>query len=321
MSRIEPAPANLQYRRVADDDGELVFEVTKGRSDLRLEVSPSPRMFPRDRDWRLRLLAGERRLMWAEVWTGLYGVTLVRSDDEASPEILPPFRAREARAQSDIGWWMRRIAQLLVDSPRSPLRTGTWRLSTLRPDGHVKSRYVSPLTTRIYEPAAVACGLPQAATSPVVRDDDFGAAGSYGVWPLRRPSAPDSPRVKAWRTHAREGTLPPVVLWWFSALTTSLILDGHDRLTAAVAEGVEIPTVVLMPVEERAPSPERMKLNSEAYARYFDDPVMNDTGRAALARSLVSAFTPTLHPGVATAVCHTALDDEWDAEVGALVGA
>ena len=44
MSRVEPAPAHLQYRRIADDDGELVFEVIRERSDLRLEVSATRRL-------------------------------------------------------------------------------------------------------------------------------------------------------------------------------------------------------------------------------------------------------------------------------------
>ncbi len=42
-----------------------------------------------------------------------------------------------------------------------------------------------------------------------------------------------------WRKRARRGTLPPVLLWEIPTLHTSLVLDGHDRLHAAMLEGVE----------------------------------------------------------------------------------
>ena len=45
-------------------------------------------------------------------------------------------------------------------------------------------------------------------------------------------------RVKMWRKRAREGTLPPVLVYDVSALTMFALLDGHDRYAAARAEGV-----------------------------------------------------------------------------------
>ncbi|MCE0446133.1 hypothetical protein LT493_18650 [Streptomyces tricolor] len=42
-------------------------------------------------------------------------------------------------------------------------------------------------------------------------------------------------RVKAYRKQARDGTLPPVLLWWVSGLDCHLVLDGHARLAAAIA--------------------------------------------------------------------------------------
>ncbi|MGB8939405.1 MAG: hypothetical protein WCD21_04060 [Streptomyces sp.] len=40
----------------------------------------------------------------------------------------------------------------------------------------------------------------------------------------------DDPRVKAYRKQARDGTLPPVLLWWVSGLDCHLVLDGHAGL-------------------------------------------------------------------------------------------
>lgn len=55
---------------------------------------------------------------------------------------------------------------------------------------------------------------------------------------LRPLSAADSARVKAYRKLAAAGTLPPLLLWWISGLNCDVLLDGHDRLVAAVAEGI-----------------------------------------------------------------------------------
>jgi hypothetical protein len=51
--------------------------------------------------------------------------------------------------------------------------------------------------------------------------------------------------VKAYRKHAREGTLAPVLLWSVTFLDGCVILDGHDRAVAALAEG-RAPECVLL---------------------------------------------------------------------------
>ncbi|GGM17498.1 hypothetical protein GCM10010129_72090 [Streptomyces fumigatiscleroticus] len=105
---------------------------------------------------------------------------------------------------------------------------------------------------------------PRTAFAPGIRSEDFVrdwpggclellcGGGWHGVLPLRRLSAPDAPRVKAYRRHAREGTLAPVLLWWVSFLDGWLILDGHDRAVAAPAEGAEPACVVLARVPDEA---------------------------------------------------------------------
>jgi hypothetical protein len=42
--------------------------------------------------------------------------------------------------------------------------------------------------------------------------------GRQGVLPMRALPGPEGGRVKAYRKLAREGTLPPVLLWWISGL-------------------------------------------------------------------------------------------------------
>ncbi|MEU8780324.1 hypothetical protein [Streptomyces sp. NPDC048637] len=63
--------------------------------------------------------------------------------------------------------------------------------------------------------------------------------GSWEILPLRPMPDADDSRVKAYRKQALDGTLPPVLLWWVSGLDCHLILDGHARFAAAIAESTE----------------------------------------------------------------------------------
>lgn len=58
----------------------------------------------------------------------------------------------------------------------------------------------------------------------------------WRVLPLRRLPDPGTDRVEAYRRQIREGVLPPVLLWFISGLECHVLLDGHHRLAAAIAE-------------------------------------------------------------------------------------
>jgi hypothetical protein len=75
--------------------------------------------------------------------------------------------------------------------------------------------------------------------------------GGWQVLPLRRLSDVADGRVKAYRKQARVGVLPPVLLWWISGLDCYVILDGHDRILAAIAENLEPPFIALSNVDRR----------------------------------------------------------------------
>jgi hypothetical protein len=70
------------------------------------------------------------------------------------------------------------------------------------------------------------------------------------VLPLRRLSPGDAGRVRAYRRQAREGVLPPAVLWWVSGLDTLVVLDGHDRIVAALFEDAVPEVLVLAPAPQ-----------------------------------------------------------------------
>ncbi|CCK30539.1 hypothetical protein BN159_6160 [Streptomyces davaonensis JCM 4913] len=169
-----------------------------------------------------------------------------RLDGYRSP--LPPIRSALMR---DPGNWPHRYASWLDESPESPLHDGRWELRERRefpPYVWFSEEFVRDWPGGSLE---LYCG-----------------GGWNGVLPLRRLSAPDDPRVKAYRKHVRDGTLAPVLLWRVTFLDGWLILDGHDRALAALEEGRTPPCVVLT----RVPDDENDEVTETAGTRTWPHP-------------------------------------------------
>ncbi|MEU0938834.1 hypothetical protein [Embleya sp. NPDC005971] len=172
-------------------------------------------------------------LLLAEVDPEWYGVDYRCPTPYRSP--LAPLRAAEARAVgtvNDPAWyprWAHRMADEL--SRNGPLYGGTW----------VLSRDID--RTRLRFPEFAAPTLPSWPEGHI----DFNAH-TYHYWeilPLHPLASAEDGRVKAYRKQVRDGSLPPVLVWWVSMLQTHLVLDGHDRLAASLAEGRVPPLLVL----------------------------------------------------------------------------
>ncbi|MCF3134223.1 hypothetical protein [Streptomyces olivochromogenes] len=193
--------------------------------DVRDRPGPPPLRFEATDDARRRLLRqGERPLLLGAA-TGdgcCRDLHLHRLAGYRSP--LPPLRSAAMRSGVN---QVHQYARWLEDAPQGPLCDGRWELSR----------------RTVFAPGVWDVDL--------VRDWPGGClelwcgGGWHGVLPLRELSTPDAPRVKAYRKHAREGTLAPVLLWWVSFLDGWAILDGHDRAVAALTEGRTPECVVL----------------------------------------------------------------------------
>ncbi|MEU6992167.1 hypothetical protein ABZ953_16090 [Streptomyces sp. NPDC046465] len=210
--------------------GGLVLDVRDG--DVRDGGSALPPLrfeVTTDRGWVLR--QGERPLIEArsEGEGCCRDLRLRRLPGYRSP--LPPLSAATMRDGADRS---HRYARWLEDTENGPLYRGRWSLR--------------PRTTF----------APGIWSSDLVRDwpdatlELLCGGGWHGVLPLRPLPAPDDPHVKACRKHVREGTLAPVLLWWVSFLDGWLLLDGHDRAAAALAEGAPPHCVELARVPDDA---------------------------------------------------------------------
>ncbi|MDT0445798.1 hypothetical protein [Streptomyces johnsoniae] len=181
-----------------------------GGPGLRIETADGGRLLVRQ---------GARPLLFGRVDPHNYGVSLFRCPGYVSP--LPPVRAAVMRRKPD---WAHVFRTRLAAAGNGPLHAGRWLLDEAGPPPY--------------------CWRGDLVTDwPAAHLDWFD--GWHGIVPLRPLGGQDEGRVKAYRKHARDGTLAPVLLWWVSGLDGHLLLDGHDRAVAALAEGADPPCLVL----------------------------------------------------------------------------
>ncbi|MBT2443568.1 hypothetical protein J7E93_26435 [Streptomyces sp. ISL-36] len=194
-------------------------------------VRPALRMESAD-GRRLVLVQSDTPVLFARQRATHRGLHYARTGRYVSP--LPPLRAQEARSVAEFAvpgseaWtarWAAHAEDALRNSPNGPLHEGEWNLP-----GALHRWFMDVNWPKL-----------------LAHDPDRGHLTWFGygdpdedardLLPLRALSHPEAPRVKAYRRQYREGVLPPVLTWWVSGLHSPVVLDGHDRLTAALAEG------------------------------------------------------------------------------------
>jgi hypothetical protein len=184
----------------------------------------------------LRLASPDGTVLWGLVDKGWYGIELLRG---TPPRILAPIRTDDDEAPGRsgtpeyIGWWTRHFARELMASACTPLATGRHALLA-----HSQS---------LRFPAGV-LDLLLAQGSQFELEWDV---GYVCLLQLRAPSSSDDGRIKMWRKRARERRLPPLLVWWCNGVHAHVLLDGHDRLHAALLEGITPDVIALTDVTTR----------------------------------------------------------------------
>lgn len=229
-----------------------------GRPALHLSAAPG---------YRLRLSSGGQPLLWVNIdgWWDRCG--FLRGATGASLG-LPRLSATEVRqvehAPDSPPWWeawMWRLGRALARPEHPMLHAGRWCLRPV-PAIHPHKGYRYPISTMEWEFGQPPC--PPHSPDGVLRFErfwmedwtDYGFSEEKGmvqgaVLPLRAPSSGEDGRVKSWRKRARDGSLPPALLLYVDLLGKWLVLDGHDRIHAALLEGTAPPLLGLWPVHEK----------------------------------------------------------------------
>lgn len=200
---------------------------------------------------RFALVMDSSVVFFGRIGEEWWGLDLLLSRRDQRVDVVPPIPSSAARALgTDVARWSHWFLERLRQSDACPLHAGQWTLyafdwSELVPDVDVVKanefllRWLSSDLMRYDEQGQASF--------------DYGShrAGATGVpvVPTRTLSRPDTARVKAMRRLAREGALPPLLVWEVSGVQGVLILDGHDRLVAGLAEGVPPEIVVLARVD------------------------------------------------------------------------
>ncbi|OJT24835.1 hypothetical protein BO221_10525 [Archangium sp. Cb G35] len=254
--------------------------------------------------YRLRVSSGGLPLLWLRIdeWWSFCGFLRGHA---LAPGVIPPLPVAEVRGiphePGTSAWWESwtwQMARALAQSPQPVLHVGRW---CLRPLQAVTRRESAPYP-------CVPSGLTGGPADPphslegVLRWERFwveewssggppgdDSVSSGAVLPLRAPSAAEDGRVKSWRKHARSGTLPPALLLYLEIAGKWLVLDGHDRLHAALLEGVPPPLLGLWPVfEKTVPEDpvrrEGVQLSVEVQLRSKTAPEVIDRANRALVR-------------------------------------
>jgi hypothetical protein len=222
------------------------------RPSLHFEVAPA---------YRLRLTSGGQPLLWVRIDSYWDQCGFLRGTASA-PWGLPPVTAAELRdvahePGTDRWWeaWTWRLGRVLSEPSHPLLYAGRWCLRPVRAiDTRQATRYpVSPMEWGFGEELPPPHSLEAISRFETFWTEGWGyeAVQQGAVLPLRAASPEDDGRVKSWRKRARDGTLPPALLLYVDLLAKWLVLDGHDRLHAALLEGVTPPLLGLWPVIER----------------------------------------------------------------------
>lgn len=218
---------------------------------------------------RMALRLNGEVLFWATVLKDHCGVWLVFNAEHSSQQRLLPavtsVDVESARRMGEENWtsyWCRYFARQLMGAATALLLPGRW---LLRPMEQVKP--TAPYVLNKQLPFEQWQFKTSSSSSNInlswsLYSEDFPDLqdpqkvifvdwwwGGHLLLP-RYSVDPDSGRVKWWRKKCREGTLPPILVWFISGLASFVILDGHDRLQAALAEGIQPQFLVLSEMSE-----------------------------------------------------------------------
>ena len=256
---------------------------------------------------RFKLMRDDTPLFWATLATDHGGVWLVRNPAPDAPDcrLIAPIDSPTVEQHAQLApelrikAWSRYFVARLGEGNAHFLTPGHWLAQGLLPDASAP-----PLSLDGWRFTSVVDPL-----SPLPRwylyGEDFldnlqpqtlewidwwhGGGKLVGLHPVD----PLAGRLKWWRKKAREGSLPPILLWYVGGLASYVVIDGHYRLQAAIAENIPPAFIVLSATQLRevTPCPEHQQRVLDSLSKRGDAVPRNKLiSTETLNRVLIQAF-------------------------------
>lgn len=211
----------------------------------------------RTRDYQIALLCGVEPILLARVHRYYYGHWRLLGQRQASWHVVTPIKSGQIQGQPLTPHWWRYwciyFAEQLAASTCTPLYKAKWLFAPIPAFRH---EALSPLSVWSQMRHRKVYYVEECLDTPTLAWESWWTSGSGALIPTRHRSTPDAARVRYWRKLARDGSLPPLLAEFDSGLDVFLLVDGHDRLAAAMLEGSPVPVVAFCPVREYRYSPD-----------------------------------------------------------------
>lgn len=224
---------------------------------------------------RMALHVNGETLFWATMLKDHSGVWLVSNDAHPNQRVLLPAitamvveKAKRVIEEQRTSYWCRYFARQLMEVPTPILSPGRWLLCPMEQvkptPPYVINQQIPFKKWRFKSPASSShMSIPWSLHSEDFPDLQTPEKVIFVDWwwggnkLLTRYSVdPTGGRVKWWRKKSREGALPPILVWFISGLASFVILDGHDRLQAALMENRQPQFLVLSELSEQTCTPD-----------------------------------------------------------------
>lgn len=221
---------------------------------------------------RIKLVNADSTLLWATPAQGYEGIWIINPRHQADTHlpVIPPITSEDIQRRIDLTEdeklksWCRYFAGQVAQSDATFLYSGHWLLTglCLHPTEQYRSRNRlhhnqidrwifkdrGPTDSHFPRWAIYGAGLLDTFSHQIVQWIDWWDWNG-GVIALHQVDE-YSGRLKWWRKKAREGTLPPVFVWYLRCFDAYLIMDGHYRLRAAMLEHIAPEFIVISSVNE-----------------------------------------------------------------------
>lgn len=187
------------------------------------------------------ILNGDEPVAWFRVddwWDDVY---MLRAPERARCSPLASLRASlidDAPARGEDGalesYWLRVYFDALVQAHHRVLWAGEWELEYLAGSEYV-SRYGFGRRGQFTEEVRQ-----EQRSRAVIASERLGLP-----WRAKREDELETSRVKYWRKIARRGETPPILVLELDPFGACVVIDGHDRLQAAL-EARRLPDYVIL---------------------------------------------------------------------------